>query len=123
MRSRLGVVASLLVIGLSSQLDAQTPATPTNSFAIDQSAPDLTTANSYGYKVYADGAATGSVIAMKCTGTTSPFTCVAPVGAFTPGPHSVTFTASNAAGESAKSAPLAFILVIIPSVPANPRIQ
>ena len=114
----------LLSFGLclwASMASAQ--ATQTSRFALDQGAPDLATAQSYTYRVYADGAATGATIAMICTGTASPFVCTALVGAFTPGSHTVTFTAANVAGESPKSAPLTFTMVIIPAVPLNPRIQ
>lgn len=107
---------------LASPLVAQT-ATPTSKFAIDQAAPDLATAQAYTYTLYADGATTGTVATMTCAGTASPFVCTSPVGAFTPGSHSVTFTARNAAGESAHSSALAFVMVIIPAAPANPRLQ
>ena len=111
------------VLASSSLLHAQTTATPTSQFAFDQNAPDLATANSYTYRYYADGATTGVVLPMTCSGAAPPFVCVAPVPAFTPGPHSVTFTASNAAGESAQSAAVEFTMVIIPAVPQNPRVQ
>lgn len=113
-----------LILGLlATPLFAQTQATPSNKFAIDQAAPDLATAQAYVYKIYVDGGATGAVVTMTCSGTASPFLCTTPVGSFTPGAHTVTFTAANAAGESAKSAGLSFIMVIIPAVPQNPRLQ
>jgi hypothetical protein len=102
--------------------NAQT-ATPTNKFAIDQAAPDLATANSYTYRLYADGSPTGVVIPMVCTGTASPFLCTASVGAFTPGAHTVTLTAANLAGESGKSNVVTFTMVVVPQPPANARIQ
>lgn len=116
------VAALGLVWLVTVPLTAQT-ATPTSKFTIDQGAPDLATATSYTFKLYADGSATGTVVPMTCTGATSPFTCTTAVSAFTPGTHTVTFTASNAAGESVKSAPLTFQMVIVPSAPANPRIS
>lgn len=116
----LGLLGLLLLPAL---LLAQPPtAIPGNSFSFEQAAPDLATANSYTYRIYADGATTGSVFAVKCTGTVSPFTCVGPVPAFTPGTHSITMTAGNVAGESAKSAPFSFQMVIQPAAPTNLRI-
>jgi hypothetical protein len=111
--------AWLLLVGSAF---AQT-ATPASRFAFDQTAPDLATANSYTYRYYADGATTGVALTVTCTGTASPFLCTAPVPAFTPGQHSVTLTAANIAGESPKSAPFAFTMMILPAVPANIRIQ
>jgi hypothetical protein len=108
----------LLVLPLAAQT-----ATPASRFAFDQVAPDLATANSYTYRYYADGATTGVALTVTCTGTASPFLCTAPVPAFTPGSHSVTLTAGNTAGESPKSVPFSFTMVIIPAVPANIRIQ
>lgn len=110
------------VLLLSIPLSAQT-ATPSSKFVIDQLAPDLQTANSYTYKLYADGATTGTVIVMTCTGLTSPFTCTTPIGPFTPGPHSVTVTASNVAGESGKATAVGFSLVVVPAIPLNLRIS
>jgi hypothetical protein len=101
---------------------AQT-ATPANNFAFDQGGLDLATVSAFTYRLYVDGAVTGSPIAAICTGTASPFVCSTPVGAFTPGIHTVTLTAANAAGESVHSAPLTFTMVIVPSAPSNLRIQ
>jgi hypothetical protein len=101
---------------------AQT-ATPANSFAFDQVASTLATAQSYAYKLYADGSATGSVVVVTCTGAASPFVCTTPVGAFAPGAHTIRLTSGNAAGESAQSAPFSFTMVIIPATPANIRLQ
>lgn len=107
---------------LSGTLSAQT-ATPTSKFVIDQAAPDLATATSYTYKLYADGASTGTIVVMTCTGVSSPFTCTTPVGPFTPGSHSVLFTASNVAGESPKGAAITFQMILVPSAPTNGRFQ
>ena len=120
MNKRLGVVCSvLLFVFLSLAVSA---ATPLSKFVLDEQAPDLASAQGYTYRYYADGTLTGVVIAMTCTGTVAPFTCTAPIPAFTPGNHTVTFTAANAAGESAQSAVLSFTFVVIPAVPTNPRI-
>jgi hypothetical protein len=108
--------------GPPSPLTPKPPRRPTK-FAIDQAAPDLATANSYTYRLYADGSVTGTVIPMVCTGTASPFLCTASVGAFTPGAHTVTLTAANLAGESGKSNVVTFTMVVVPQPPANARIQ
>lgn len=113
----------VFVLGaLAANASAQT-GTPANTFAIDQAGPDLATVNSLTFKRYDDGAAVGVVTVFACTGTASPFVCKATFPAYTPGPHSVTFSASNAAGESPKSVALTFTFVVIPATPANPRIQ
>ena len=93
---------------------------PNDSFGLGQSAPDLTTANGYVYKYYLDGATTGSVFtAVKCTGTTSPFSCQVRIPKFSPGQHSVTFTAANATGESVQSTPFVFVYGNPPVSPNN----
>jgi len=112
-----------LALVIVPPLFAQPPATSANRFAFDQPAPDLATATSYTYRLYADGATTGTILVVACTGTASPFPCSVPIGAFTPGPHSVTMSAANVAGESARSAPLLFTMVVIPSAPTNLRVQ
>lgn len=105
------------------EVAAQT-AIPTSKFAWDQGAATLAEAQAYTYRSYSDGAATGVVLsAVVCTGTASPFVCTVPVPAYTPGTHTVAFTAANLAGESAKSTTLSFTMVIQPSAPTNPRIQ
>jgi hypothetical protein len=74
------------------------------------------------YRYYPDGAAVGIVLTgVTCSGTTT-VTCQAPFPAFTPGTHTLTLTAGNIAGESAKSAPFAFQFVVIPAAPGNLRI-
>ena len=99
------------------------PATATQKFAWDQDAPTLADAQGYTYKYYPDGSATGVTFQnVTCTGATSPFVCSAPIPAFTPGNHTITVTAGNIAGESAKSSPFAFNFVVTPGVPNNIRI-
>jgi len=97
--------------------------TATQRFAWDQDAPTLADAQGYTYKYYPDSATTGiAFTGVTCTGTSSPFVCSAPIPAFTPGNHSITVTANNVAGESAKSNPFAFNFVVTPGVPNNIRI-
>ena len=114
---------ALVFLGLSSLSIAQT-AIPTSKFAWDQSAPTLADANNYTYKLYTDGSVTSATLSgVVCSGTTNPFVCTVNVPAFAPGSHAVQFTATNVAGESAKSAIFSFTMVIQPAAPANVRIQ
>lgn len=108
-------IVLLPIIGLAQ-------ATGTSKLLFDQQAASLAEANGLGYKYYVDGATTGVSLTVTCTGVTSPFVCSAAFPAFTPGSHSLTLTASNAAGESAKSALFGFTFVVIPAVPSNIRI-
>lgn len=105
-------------------VETQQPAASVSRLAWDQAAPDLASAQGYTYRYYPDGAANGTVLGgVTCTGTIAPFICVAPFPAFTPGPHSLTLTAANLAGESVPSAPLSFVFVVTPAAPTNVRIQ
>lgn len=121
MRGRLLGIVLALVIGLPALASAQ--ATTTSRIEWDQAAVDLATAQAYTYRYYADGATTGTAFSgVTCSGTASPFVCRVNFPAFTPGSHSLTLTAANAAGESAQSAAISFTFVVIPAVPSNPRI-
>ncbi len=117
---------ALLVLGcllLATTLHAQTAGT-TSALGWDQVAPSAATAQSYTYRTRADGSTTGVVLpGVTCTGAVSPYQCKAPFPAFTPGAHTLTLTASNAAGESAPSPVLSFTFVVIPAVPGQPRIE
>lgn len=121
LRAVVALVMCLAVLPVS--MAAQGSATASSKYAWDQAGPDLATVQAYAFKAYIDGATTGTVLTATCTGASAPFVCTAPIGAFTQGSHSVKFTAGNAAGESAQSAAVTFTFVIVPSVPANPRIQ
>jgi hypothetical protein len=101
------VVAALVLSALPAS--AQTVfAYPGAKAQFDIVAPDLATAVSYTYRTYTDAQTVGVVLAAVCTGTVSPFTCLAPFPVQTVGAHSITATAQNVTAESAKSAPLAF---------------
>lgn len=114
----------LLVLSFSilvpSALHAQTVvATPGNKYAWDQDATDLVTAQAFTYKDYTDALAPVVLTPVTCTGTTSPFQCIAPMPLLTAGSHSTTLTASDTAGESLPSSPLAFTFVVVPNPPKN----
>lgn len=115
------MIGLLFLLSLAAPAAAQV-ATPSNTVGWDQDAADLATAQAFSYRPYADGAATAVVLTgVTCTGTTSPFACKVAFPAFTPGPHALTLTATNEAGESLKSTPFAFRFVVIPNPPRNLR--
>lgn len=120
-RSGLTLLVCYLGIGTSA---AQT-ASATAGLAWDQPAPTLTDAQSYTYRYYPDGAATGSPLTVTCTGTPDPaiFLCKAPFPAFTPADHTLVVTAGNDAGESLPSEVLAFRFVVLPATPLRVRID
>ena len=114
---------TLLFLLLATIASGQT-GTPASKLTWDQTAPDLASAAAYTYLYYPDGATTSvTLTAVTCTGTVSPFVCQVAFPAFTPGSHTLTLSASNVAGESAHSAPFAFVFVVVPSVPTNIRIR
>lgn len=125
------ILAALMcaLLGFTAVASAQTPVTTASKIAWDQQAPSLAEAQAYAYKYYADGAATGvALTGVVCTSITAPTggvvpQCEAPFPAFTPGSHSLALTAANDAGESVKSAPISFVVVVIPAAPNNLRIK
>ena len=119
MKRFIAVVAFVFVAALAS---GQT-GTPSNRLAWDQAAATLLDASSMTYRVYEASATTITLPAATCTGTASPFACSVAFPAFTPGSHTIQMTASNAAGESAKSAAFTFTFIVVPGVPTNIRIQ
>ncbi len=117
-----------LLVGLfllvASFASAQT-ATPSNKLAWDIDAPTPATAQSYTYRHYDDGSGTGVILtSVVCVGTgvSTTQTCTAAMPAFTPGSHTLTATASNAAGESLPSTPFPFTFIVVPNTPRNLRI-
>lgn len=98
-------------------------ATAAKKLAWDQPAATPAEAQSFTYKGYSDGSSTGTPVTTPvCTGVASPFACVIPFPAYTPGSHTVALTAGNVAGESLPSTPLAFTFVVVPGSPSNLRI-
>jgi len=114
------ITAALILVTATAVL-AQ--AIPTSKLGWDQGAPTLAEAQGYTYLVYADGATTPLTLTATCVGTATPFQCEAPFPAFTPGNHTLTMSAKNAAGESAKTAPFPFTFVVIPATPTGLRIK
>jgi hypothetical protein len=120
MRRMLFVLFALSLAGAAS---AQTPTgTPTSKLLVDEGGSDLATVQGFTYAYYPDTATTPTPIVMTCAGAASPFTCSSAFPAFTPGPHSLTVTAKNVAGESPKSPVLSFTFVLVPNAPQNIRI-
>ena len=110
-----------LVLAFAANANAQASAGKKLSW--DIVATSLTEAQGYTYKFYPDGSTTGQVMTSTvCTGTASPFSCSNNFPAFTPGQHTLTITATNAAGESAKSLVFTFTFVVVPSTPTNIRV-
>lgn len=118
---------TLLGILFATPALAQTPVTPLSTMAWDQAAPTLTAAQSYIYGLYIGTAPRADLPTVTCTGTASPYRCTAPVPAMTPGPHTLQLTASQLVagvrGESAKTPPLAIVMVIAPAAPSNFTLQ
>jgi hypothetical protein len=119
--------AFLIAFDLTQHAQAQTTITISAASTIggDQTASSLAVAQGYVYRMYLDGSSTGTILAMICTGTASPFQCFSPFPPLTPGNHTATITtASVAGGESAKSASVSFTSVVLaPSPIVNIRIQ
>lgn len=111
-----------LSFGLASAAEAQTTGTPSSRLGWDQQNASAAEAESFTYRYYPDGATVGTVLTGVTCVAGTPTVCSAPFPAFTPGNHSLTLTASNAAGESLPSAPLSFTFVVVPTAPANLRI-
>jgi len=116
------LLSLVFVLGLATVSYAQS-ATPSNRLAWDQSDATVAVAEAYTFKQYADGSPTGTVITgVTCTAG-AVVSCSAPFGAFTPGTHTIQLTATNAAGESVKSAVFNFTFVVVPTAPGNLRVQ
>lgn len=118
------LVLALALLFVPSVAAAQV--VPTDKLAWDIQAPDLATAQAYTYKYYPDSSTSGiNLTGVTCTsvGTPAVITCRTNFPAFTPGAHTLTITASNAAGESAKSATYKFDLVVVPQAPSNIRTE
>jgi len=116
---------ALVLIVTPIILSAQAPiGIPTSKFAWNEDAPTLADVQGYTYKYYLDGAVAGvAFVGVVCSGAASPFSCEVNIPAFTPGNHSITYTAQNIAGESSKSLPFGFAFVVTPAIPSGMRIK
>lgn len=121
MRKLLFIISILLFANIAS---AQNPvASPTSKFAWTQGADTLSDAQGFTYRYYLDAAGPATFVSVTCAGTASPFTCQVLVPSMTQGTHSITITATSAAGESPHSSPFAFAFVANPPVtPTGMRI-
>lgn len=117
-------IALVLVLLAAAPALAQTTGSVRQTFEWTIDAPTLDDAQGYAYHYYADSeTGSSSFVAVVCTGVASPFTCRTPIPAFQPGNHTIAITAENAAGESGKSGPFAFVFVATPAVPSPVRIR
>jgi predicted naringenin-chalcone synthase len=118
------VVMVFLLVGS----EAYAQAVPGDRLAWDQAAPSLAAAQGYRYKLAVDTATIGTTVTATCTGTASPFMCVAALPALTTGAHSVrvqTFLVTSTGadgGASPLSAVFNFTLSALPAAPVNLRI-
>jgi hypothetical protein len=118
------ILVAVILLLIASTVYAQPPATGANKLGWDQAAPTLADAQGYTYKYFPDSATTGTaLVSVTCIGATSPYQCDVAFPAFTPGPHTLTLTTSNIAGESVKSLPLNFAFVVTPGAATNLRIK
>ena len=106
------LLATLFGIGLYAQT--------TPRITWDQPGAGLVEVQSLTYKTYVDAATTGTLLnGVSCVGTASPFQCQAPFTGYPSGNHTLTLTASDSIGESAKSNSVPFGP---PGAPSNLRI-
>ena len=115
---------SLIATAVSAQ-----SATGSSKLAWTQAGPDLAAVQSFVYRHYDDASTTGIAMptaTVKCVEqvpvVAGIFECEVGFPAFAPGAHTLTLSASNAAGESAKSVPLVFTFFVVPSPPTILRI-
>lgn len=110
---------ALAVLCSASFVSAQ--ATPSSRLGWDQDGPDLATVQGYTYRYYSADGTSGTLSDVRCEAAGAAFSCTAAFPAFTPMKHSIAMTAVSGAEESARSAPLEFVFVVL-SPPRNLRI-
>ena len=103
---------------------SQAQAVPGSRIGWTQAAATLADAQALTYRAYLDGSTTGTTLTTTCAAgaTATTFACSAPIPAVTPGPHGVTLSAANAAGESPKSGTLSFTMLAVPNTPIELKI-
>lgn len=120
------LLLTLAFLTVATGAYAQTTGTPSSKLVWDQpNVASAAEAQGLAYKYYPDTVTTGTALTgVACVGTPpAVVSCQVPFPAFTPGSHTLTLTAANVAGESLKSTPLAFTFVVVPTAPANLRVQ
>lgn len=127
-RSILTLILALFALStVATDAFAQTPTTSGSRLAWDQPAASLAEASGFTYKYYRDAAPLGVTLTpVTCADGTvaNVFICDALFPPDTPGvPHTVALTASNVAGESLKSTPLAYQFFVVPADPRNLRVR
>ncbi len=117
----------LTALCLASPSFAQTPIAAGSRIQWDIDGPSLAEVQAYTYKAYRDTATVGTVLTgVTCSTLTAPtiFTCITGFPADTPGvQHTIAISASNVAGESLKSTPLAYQFFVVPADPRNLRVR
>lgn len=116
------VVLATLALTATPALEAQAQTPPqvfvASHLAISEAGPDLATVQGYAWLTFADGSTTGvAASGVTCAGSASPFTCLVPLPALTPGTHALTVEATDVAGASSMSNAVSFSLVVAPATP------
>jgi hypothetical protein len=117
------LVLTAFIVSGTTLVYAQNPVADGNDqLGFDQSGASLTEVQNYGYKMYIDNDVGGINITVTCAGTGPLFQCITDLPVLPVGTHTIQLTASNFAGESAKSLPFVFDSVITPAPPVSMRI-
>ena len=116
--TKLLIIVGLLTVSLQGQ-------TPVRNFEWRMDLiSTIPTLQSYTYRYYLDGSATGGVLTnVVCTATAGPWTCTAPVPASITGPHTATITVAigPTTQTSSNSNQISFTdVVVLPTAPAVP---
>jgi hypothetical protein len=102
-------------------------AAPTDKFGWDQTGATLAVVQAYRYDLEMDGIVLSAPLVQTCTGAASPFTCLSPIPALVPGPHTARIRAVDVTTPTTPvvgpfSAPLAFSMRAVPAAPGGLRI-
>lgn len=119
MRGRLlGLLLAAVCVRPSLAVAQTLVAGPASRLLWDQQAATAAEATSFVYRVYRDGATTGTVLAnVSCVKPGTLAQCSVPFPPFAAGAHSLRMTAANASAEGPLSVPFAFTYLITPSDP------
>ena len=117
------IAAVLLIAAASVRVMAQTQtpvATSTASIAWDYPDADLSAGGVTRFEVQYDGGTWADAGMAKLAGATATYST--PIGALTPGSHSVAVRACNASLCGDSTSPLAFVLAVKPAQASNLRV-